>query len=104
MERLFNIKGIKCDNPNCNFVDMSVSFESYKHYVNALCPYCGQNLLTSNCYRRTLFIVRVAKFIDTLHLLIFPKSYKRKLENADKEICLNINAEGRIDVIFEEDL
>ena len=28
-----NISGIKCDNPNCDFVDMSVKFENYDKWL-----------------------------------------------------------------------
>lgn len=42
------VKGIKCDNPECDFKDMSVNFEDYKNWVNRPCPKCGTNLHISN--------------------------------------------------------
>lgn len=46
------IYGIKCDNPNCNYKDMSVPFEDYSNWVNRPCPLCGENLLTEKDYRK----------------------------------------------------
>ncbi len=38
--------GIRCDNPNCDYVNDSVKIEDYKDWVNKPCPKCGANLLT----------------------------------------------------------
>jgi len=44
------IKGIKCDNPDCDFVDDSVTWDDYdktvSEWLNRPCPKCGTNLLT----------------------------------------------------------
>ena len=40
------IRGLKCDNPNCDWVDMSISVEDYHKYVGAKCPKCGEIVLT----------------------------------------------------------
>lgn len=40
------IRGIKCDNPNCDFSDMTVKYEDYDKWLNKPCPKCGHNLLT----------------------------------------------------------
>ncbi len=37
------IKGIKCDNPNCDFRDESVGFEVYEKYLNKPCPKTSGN-------------------------------------------------------------
>ena len=44
------VMGIKCDNPDCYFVDTTVTYEHYPEYINKPCPLCGQNLLTQNDY------------------------------------------------------
>ena len=39
-------KGIKCDNNECDYEDMSVDPADYPNWVNKPCPKCGSNLLT----------------------------------------------------------
>lgn len=41
-----SIKGIKCDNPNCDYINKDVEFKDYKKWINKPCPKCGANLLT----------------------------------------------------------
>ena len=50
------IKGIKCDAPDCGWSDMNAEFEPEK-WLNALCPKCGANLFTSEAYdqMKTMF-------------------------------------------------
>lgn len=36
-----HIQGIKCDNKDCDFKDMSVSYEDYPKWINKPCPKCG---------------------------------------------------------------
>jgi len=45
-----NVGGIKCDNKECDFNDMSVKFEEYTEWLNKPCPKCGSNLLTQQDY------------------------------------------------------
>jgi len=70
------IKGIKCDNPDCDFKDDSVVFEDYKVWLDRPCPKCGANLLTEadlkavKKLRRFVIIVNFIykpflKFMDT---------------------------------------
>jgi predicted RNA-binding Zn-ribbon protein involved in translation (DUF1610 family) len=58
--------GLKCDNPNCDYNDMSIPTSDYKKYVNYPCPKCGANLLTKADYRSFKIInglVRVINFV-----------------------------------------
>lgn len=41
-----NVRGIKCDNPECDYSDMAVKYENYPQWLNKPCPKCGANLLT----------------------------------------------------------
>ncbi|WP_165005266.1 hypothetical protein [Enterococcus sp. ZJ1668] len=41
-----NVRGIKCDNPECDYSDMAVKYENYPQFLNKPCPKCGANLLT----------------------------------------------------------
>lgn len=49
-----NIHGLKCDNPNCDWNDMSVPFDDYVSHVNAPCPECGENILKEEEYQKLL--------------------------------------------------
>lgn len=40
------IKGIKCDNAECDYRDDSVTVEDYPEWLDRPCPKCGSNLLT----------------------------------------------------------
>lgn len=60
------IRGIKCDNPNCDFSDMSVSFENYKEYVNRPCPKCGCNLLTEHDYNVCKAMMKMTGWLNKL--------------------------------------
>ena len=42
---IIDIKGIKCDAPDCDYHDDDVEFDPQK-YLNAPCPECGENLFT----------------------------------------------------------
>ena len=58
--------GLKCDNPDCDFSDMSIPTSKYKEYINCPCPKCGANLLTKADYRASKIInglVRVINFV-----------------------------------------
>ena len=58
--------GLKCDNPLCDYMDMSIPTDEYKKYVDAPCPKCGANLLTKADYKSFKIIrgiVRVINFI-----------------------------------------
>lgn len=44
------VKGIKCDTPECNYSDMTVSSDDYLDWLNKPCPKCGANLLTQADY------------------------------------------------------
>lgn len=51
------IRGIKCDNPQCDFKDHTVRIEDYKQWLNWPCPKCGANLLTQADYDATIALV-----------------------------------------------
>lgn len=55
------IKGLKCDNPNCDYKDDSISFSEYEKHVNSKCPKCGMVLLTEKEYLACLFLDDIAK-------------------------------------------
>ena len=38
--------GIECDNPECDWIDYTVTTEQLPSYLGIPCPKCGENLLT----------------------------------------------------------
>lgn len=79
--------GLKCDNPNCDFKDMSISTKDYKKYINCPCPKCGESLLTKEDYksfRRIAMLVKVVNFIS----FFIPK------KEDDKKAKLSIDFDG----------
>lgn len=63
------IKGIKCDNPNCDFVDMDIPFEDYDNWLNKPCPKCGANLLTQKDYDACKIMMKISGFLNLLPTL-----------------------------------
>lgn len=58
-----DIHGLKCDNPNCDYEDMSVPLEDYEKSIGKPCPNCGQSLLTQEDYDE------VVKMIDAVDVI-----------------------------------
>lgn len=58
--------GIKCDNPMCDFSDMTVTTESYPEWLNRPCPSCGDNLLTQADFDAVNKVLEAAKQINQL--------------------------------------
>ncbi len=85
------IGGIKCDNPNCDFRDDSVSVEDYKDWINKPCPKCGANLLTKKDYKTTKRIIKLCKIFNK----IFPNDY-----NAEDQVKgkISMNGTGKVDI------
>lgn len=64
----FNIYGLKCDNPECDYKDDSIKFKQYEEYINYPCPKCGSPLLTQADYDTTMNIVRTVEMLKRLGL------------------------------------
>ena len=56
--------GIKCDNPKCDYCDLTVKIEEYKSWINKPCPKCGNNLLTKQDYKNVQTILRLAQMVN----------------------------------------
>ena len=41
MKIIKTIKGLKCDNPNCDYVYPDIPREKYESYIGYPCPKCG---------------------------------------------------------------
>lgn len=60
----FNIGGIKCDNPECDYMNQSVELEDYPNWLNRPCPKCGSNLLTQADYDNVKAIIELTGIIN----------------------------------------
>lgn len=61
-----NVSGIKCDNPNCDYIDLNVSVDQYPEYVNKPCPKFGANLLTEQDYQLVQVLLKAQKLISKI--------------------------------------
>lgn len=68
------ITGLKCDNPKCDWRDMSIPFEDYINWVNKPCPCCGENVLTQSDYNRCKLMIGLTNIINTI--VKVPADYK----------------------------
>jgi hypothetical protein len=73
-----DIYGIRCDNKNCSYEDMSVPFDQYESYVNKACPLCGENLLTEKDYNITKELMEGKNMIKNLFYAL--KNWKLKVK------------------------
>jgi hypothetical protein len=62
----FQVRGIKCDNPSCDFIDPTVEVEEFPAWVNRLCPNCGENLLTEGDYDNVTRMLSFTNLINEL--------------------------------------
>jgi acetyl-CoA carboxylase beta subunit len=59
-----NVYGLQCDNPNCDYEDMSVPFSDYEKFIGKPCPKCGENLLTQEDYDKVMQMVDAAEIMN----------------------------------------
>lgn len=85
--------GLKCDNPSCNYVDMSVSMEDYKDWVNKPCPKCGEVLLTQQDYDTAQLILRIIDVVD--------KSVEANEDDTQATLTFNFDGSGKVDMNIE---
>lgn len=60
------VQGIKCDNPECNYKDMSVKYEDYPKWIDKPCPCCGSNLLTKHDYNVTKTLMKLSSLFGKI--------------------------------------
>lgn len=92
------IGGLKCDNPDCTYKDMSIDVKDYKNWVNAKCPKCGEILLTKMDYLNTKFLLGMVELANK----IYPKQkYNEKEETIELEI--KMDGSGKMDFNLKKD-
>lgn len=90
-----NIGGLKCDNLECDYIDMSINVDEYEQYVNAKCPKCGEILLTEADYRNVKFLLGVAELANK----IFPK---RKDDEPTVTMAVNMDGSGEMNLEIKD--
>lgn len=91
-----NIKGIKCDNPECDFKDDNVKFEDYEQWINKPCPKCGLNLLTQEDFDNTKMIIDIVSMANK----VFPK---RKEDEKIVTANIEMDGTGKVDFKIQKD-
>lgn len=75
--------GLKCDNPECDWRDDTITFKDYKKWLNAPCPKCGQNVLTKKDYKLAKLLLTSVTFHNKMSRIL---GIKRDPENEAKII------------------
>jgi predicted RNA-binding Zn-ribbon protein involved in translation (DUF1610 family) len=64
--------GLKCDNPECDYVNMEIPRSEYEKWINKPCPKCGENLLTEDDYMKSQFLESLVDMVNEMDLDIDP--------------------------------
>jgi len=57
---------IKCDNPNCDYMNDSVNFNNLEDFLNKSCPKCGENLLTEKNLNLSKILIFVLNELEEM--------------------------------------
>ncbi len=58
--------GLKCDSLTCDWQDLDIKIDNYAQWLNAPCPKCGQNLLTTEDYNNVLILLATVDYMNGL--------------------------------------
>ena len=83
------IGGLKCDNPNCDWIDEAINYKDYEKYIGYKCPKCGEIVLTEKDYKSFQAILKLIKILN----FILPKRVPK--EN-DSEMKLEFDGTGKL--------
>ena len=56
---IYQINGLKCDNPKCDYYNPNFKGVDYEKYVDSKCPKCGAVLLTRADQDMTMLICKI---------------------------------------------
>ena len=87
---MVDIKGLKCDNPKCDYMDYEIPFEDYPNWINVPCPKCGSNLLTQEDYDISVSIIKAAELLKRCSGPIDPNAPLAKMK-------VHLNGSGQVD-------
>jgi len=107
--------GLKCDNPNCDWIDESIGFDGIEEWINRPCPKCGENLLTFDDYKRfkaSLEAIEIVNFLSESEIMelaaLFPGDNAIKdvpgyadIENLpkDSKVVMSIETHKEIKIV-----
>jgi len=67
----YDVYGLKCDTPSCNFIDDSIQFKDYlKHVGQTRCPKCNSLLLTHEHQERIFTIMKYVKVFNRITIVL----------------------------------
>lgn len=87
--QISKIGGLKCDNSNCDWADMSIGINEYKKYINYRCPKCNFNILTRKSYLAFKLMIKIINMIN----FILPKRTPDKIKNITVSCKFSDNGE-----------
>lgn len=58
--------GLQCDNPNCDWSDMTIPVSEYDKWVNKGCPKCGECVLTEDDFNKTNQLMSAINMINSM--------------------------------------
>lgn len=85
------MKGLKCDNPDCDWVDMSIKREDYPKFVGMKCPKCGSIVLTEKDFTTIKVMEGLIKVINHFYMPFEKKSKKWSYMNAKMDGSGKVN-------------
>ena len=99
--------GLVCDNPKCDYTKPDVPIQDYAAWVGALCPDCGEPLLTEEQYQSFSAVMGLVNDVQELmesvgqdQLLemfdIKPEDLEREQQQA--RIKIKVNKDAGIEV------
>jgi len=90
-----HVEGVKCDNPDCDYEDMSVEWDdmelTIKTYLHKPCPKCGESLLTPEDVKTMRSLATLIDVSTEISKMI-PESMRP--EGWDKEITIHADLDG----------
>lgn len=71
------VRGLKCDNSDGDYIDMSIPYEEYVSYVGIKCPKCGCVLLTAADFNLVKKSIKAITFLNKI-ASVLPRSDRKK--------------------------
>ena len=91
------IKGIKCDNPKCDYTNPDVEREDYKEFLNAQCPKCGDNLLTDADMDAVIAMEKMAVVMNEAFAWVDEDELNTKTVEKTVEIDVKMDGSGTME-------
>lgn len=88
----YKIKGIKCDNPSCDYKDETAKLEDYQLWLNKPCPKCGQNLLTEKDFEAVKNLINLVKIINWIM-----KPFMFLFTKKKTKVSVEMDGTGKVD-------